>query len=164
MSNSLCGPCQHSTTDLATGLMTNQRKQSALSKAWSFKHSKTIQAAFLYSIYHQRAGKTNLFHMRGVDFIHFNTCCTFNNFVTTFHVHMRSAYIGETEHNYVDGTGYFRNLIELIQPISGISYSSGGYCVLYVVRQRPIITAQLIGSGSATSPDSCQRCSLSMAD
>ena len=27
-----------------------------------------LQATFLYSIYHQRAGKTNLFHMRGVDF------------------------------------------------------------------------------------------------
>ena len=24
-----------------------------------------LQATFLYSIYHQRAGKTNLFHMRG---------------------------------------------------------------------------------------------------
>ena len=36
-----------------------------------------LQAAFLYSIYHQRAGKTSLFHMRGVDFTHFNTC-TFN--------------------------------------------------------------------------------------
>ena len=29
-----------------------------------------LQAMFLYSIYHQRAGKTNLFHMRGgVDFM-----------------------------------------------------------------------------------------------
>ena len=35
-----------------------------------------LQAAFLYSIYHQRAGKPSLFHMRGVDFMHFNTCCT----------------------------------------------------------------------------------------
>ena len=32
----------------------------------------------MYSIYHQRAGRTSLFHMRGVDFTHFNTCCTFN--------------------------------------------------------------------------------------
>ena len=47
--------CQHSTTDLARG----------------------IQAAFLYSIDHQRAGKTSLFHMRGGDFSHFNTCYTF---------------------------------------------------------------------------------------
>ena len=38
-----------------------------------------VQAAFLYSIYHQRAGKANLFHMRGVDFTHFNTCCPFNH-------------------------------------------------------------------------------------
>ena len=67
--------CQHSTTDLARGIMTNERKQSALSKGRSFKHSKTMQTAFLYSIYHQRAGKTSLFPMRGVDFTHFNICC-----------------------------------------------------------------------------------------
>ena len=30
---------------------------------------KLVQAMFLYSIYHQRAGKTILFHMRGVDFM-----------------------------------------------------------------------------------------------
>ena len=39
---------------------------------------KVSYAAFMYSIYHQRAGKTNLFHVRAVDFTHFNTCCTFN--------------------------------------------------------------------------------------
>ena len=33
---------------------------------------------FLYSIYHQRAGKTNLFHMRGGRFHAGNTLCTFN--------------------------------------------------------------------------------------
>ena len=67
--------CQHSTstTDLARGIMTNEHKQSALSKAQSFKHSK-LQTAFLYSIYHQRAGKTSLLHMRGGDFTPFNTC------------------------------------------------------------------------------------------
>ena len=27
-----------------------------------------LQATFLYSMYHQRAARTNLFHMRGVDF------------------------------------------------------------------------------------------------
>ena len=43
----------------------NQRKQSALSKVRSFKHTKT----FWYSLYHHRAGKTSLFHIRGVDFI-----------------------------------------------------------------------------------------------
>ena len=37
-----------------------------------------LQAAFLYSIYHPRAGKTSLCHMRGVDLAHFSTCCTFN--------------------------------------------------------------------------------------
>ena len=67
---------QHSTIDLARGIMTNERKQSALSKARSFKHSKTT-SIILYSIYHQCAGKTSLFYMRGVDFTHFNTCCTF---------------------------------------------------------------------------------------
>ena len=36
-----------------------------------------LKAAFLYSIYHQRAGETRLFHMRGFDFTHFNTCFTF---------------------------------------------------------------------------------------
>ena len=68
--------CQHSTTDLARGMLTNGRKQSALSKARSFKHSKTT-STFFYSIYHQGAGKTSLFYGRGVDFTHFNTCCTF---------------------------------------------------------------------------------------
>ena len=33
-----------------------------------------LQADFLYSIYPERAGKTSLFYMRGVDFMHFNTC------------------------------------------------------------------------------------------
>ena len=37
--------------------------------------NKLPQAAFLYSMYHQRTGETSLFHMRGVDFTHFNTCC-----------------------------------------------------------------------------------------
>ena len=37
-----------------------------------------LQATFLYSIYHQRVGKTNLFHMRGCRFHVFNTWCTFN--------------------------------------------------------------------------------------
>ena len=41
---------QHSTTDLLGGTMTNERKQSLLSKARSFKHSKTT-SSFLYSIY-----------------------------------------------------------------------------------------------------------------
>ena len=38
--------CQHSTTDLARGIMTNERKQSALSKVRSFKHSKTTSGFF----------------------------------------------------------------------------------------------------------------------
>ena len=36
-----------------------------------------LQAAFLYSIYHHRLGKTSLSHMRRVDFMYFITCCTF---------------------------------------------------------------------------------------
>ena len=36
-----------------------------------------LQATFLYSIYHQRAGKTNLFHMRGGRFHAGNTLYTF---------------------------------------------------------------------------------------
>ena len=39
-----------------------------------------LQATFLYSIYHQRAGKTNFFHMRGGRFDAGNTLCTFNLF------------------------------------------------------------------------------------
>ena len=52
-------------------------------KAQSFKHSETfgnilkVQATFLYSIYHQRAGKTNLFHMRGGRLHAGNTLGTF---------------------------------------------------------------------------------------
>ena len=66
---------------MAKGIMTNERKQSALSKAQSFKHSKTT-TSLLHSVYHQRAGKTRFFfHMRVVDWTHFNTCCTFNRVI-----------------------------------------------------------------------------------
>ena len=85
--------CQHSTTDLARGIMTNERTHSALSKARSFKHSKTTNI-FLYSIYQQRAGQTNLFHIRGVDFTHFNTCCTFK-FIEFDGVITQSRYMAE---------------------------------------------------------------------
>ena len=37
-----------------------------------------LQATFLYSIYQQRPGKTNLFHMRGGQFHAGNMLCTFN--------------------------------------------------------------------------------------
>ena len=33
------------------------------------------------TIYHQGAGKTSLIHMRGVEFTHSNTCCTFDLFL-----------------------------------------------------------------------------------
>ena len=57
------GLCQHSTVDLVRGidLMTKERKQSALLKVRSFNE------------WGERAGKTTLFHIRGVDFTHFNT-------------------------------------------------------------------------------------------
>ena len=42
--------CQHSTTDLARGIMTNECKQSVLSKARSFKHSKTTSSFFVISL------------------------------------------------------------------------------------------------------------------
>ena len=48
--------------------MMKECKHSALSKVRSFKHSKTT-SVFVYSIC---AGKTSPFHMRGVDFMHFN--------------------------------------------------------------------------------------------
>ena len=41
---------------------------------------KLLQVAILDPIYHQRAGKTSLFHMREVDFTHINTCCTFKEY------------------------------------------------------------------------------------
>ena len=36
-----------------------------------------LLAAFLFLVYHQRARKTSLCHMRGVDYTNCNTCCTF---------------------------------------------------------------------------------------
>ena len=42
--------CQHSTTDLARGLMMNEHKQSALLKARCFKHSKTTSSSFVFSL------------------------------------------------------------------------------------------------------------------
>ena len=84
--NSLCRPYKPlstSTTDLARSIMTNERKQSALSKARSSNILK-LQAPT-----HQRAGKTSLFHMSSVDFTHFNTCCkpTFKTSLTFLPIH-----------------------------------------------------------------------------
>ena len=45
----------------------SSRKQSECGRD-GFSNSLKLQTTFLYSIYHQRAGKTNLFHIRGVDF------------------------------------------------------------------------------------------------
>ena len=42
--------CQHSTIDLVRGIMTNERKQSALLKARSFKHSKTTSSFFVSNL------------------------------------------------------------------------------------------------------------------
>ena len=62
--------CQHSTTDLAR-VMTNERKQSVLSKARSFKHSKTTCRFFIQFITNEQV--KSVFHMSGVDFMHVNT-------------------------------------------------------------------------------------------
>ena len=42
----------------------SSRKQSECGRH-GLSNIPKLQATFLYSIYHQRAGKTNLFHMRG---------------------------------------------------------------------------------------------------
>ena len=42
--------CQHSITDLARGIMMKERKQSALSKAQSFKHSKTTSSFLVFNV------------------------------------------------------------------------------------------------------------------
>ena len=63
-------------------------------RRYDLSNIQKIQVAFLYSMYHQGAGKTSVFHMRGVDFTHFNTCCiplgkgcdlTFETFPTQVH-------------------------------------------------------------------------------
>ena len=55
---------------------TSSRKQSECGRH-SLSTIFKLQATFLYSIYRQRAGKTNLFHMRGGWFHAGNTLCTF---------------------------------------------------------------------------------------
>ena len=50
----------------------SSRKQSECGRH-SLSNILKLQATFLYSIYHQRAGKTNLFHMRGGRFHAGNT-------------------------------------------------------------------------------------------
>ena len=42
--------CQHSTTDLARGIMMNKRKQSVPSKARSFKQSKITSSFFAFNL------------------------------------------------------------------------------------------------------------------
>ena len=42
--------CQHCTNDLARGIMANEPKQSVLSKAQSFKHSKTTCSFFVFNL------------------------------------------------------------------------------------------------------------------
>ena len=53
-------------------------KKRKVNFAFSMLQFLKLQATFLYSIYHQRAGKTNLFHMKGVRFHAGNTLCTIN--------------------------------------------------------------------------------------
>ena len=57
----------------------SSRKQSECGRH-GLSNIRKLQATFLYSIYHQRAGKTNLFHMRGGRFHAGNTLCTFKIF------------------------------------------------------------------------------------
>ena len=65
---------QYFTTDLARGIMTNERKHSALSKARFFKHSENTSTISFF-VFNLLPTSSSLFHMRGVDFTHFNTCC-----------------------------------------------------------------------------------------
>ena len=60
-----------------TGVKQARRKQSRCGRH-SLSNILKLQAMFLYSIHHQRAGKTNLFHMKGSRFHAFNNWCTFN--------------------------------------------------------------------------------------
>ena len=57
--------CQHCTNDLARGIMTNERKQSALSKAWSFKHS-NITSSFVIFLYFLQQVKIVSFSQRSI--------------------------------------------------------------------------------------------------
>ena len=58
-----------------------------------------LQAAFLYSIHHGEQVKL-VFQMRGVDFTHFNYCCTFNqdNFLSAKRVKTVGLSIGAVSH------------------------------------------------------------------
>ena len=60
------GDLKHGTNRLAqpTSALTNWAMSISTKNGWSQPRD-----------YHT-AGKTSLFHMRGVDFMHFNTCCT----------------------------------------------------------------------------------------
>ena len=59
--------------------MPDERKQSALSKA-RFKHSINTSSFFRFQFITNEQVKY-LFHTRGVDFMYFNTCCTFKRSV-----------------------------------------------------------------------------------
>ena len=89
--NNLCGPHKPFKTNQLTTYETGDSPAATLShwgQAGSRKQSECerhslsnilkLQATFLYSMYHQRTGKTNLFHMRGGQFHAGNTLCTFN--------------------------------------------------------------------------------------
>ena len=54
--------CQHFTTDLARGIMTNERKQSARSKARSFKYSKTTSSFFVFDLSPTSTHERGRFH------------------------------------------------------------------------------------------------------
>ena len=64
---------QHSTTSPCERHNYEECKQAVLSKVRSFTMYSKTRSSFLYSVYHQRVGKTSLFDVRGVDFTHFKT-------------------------------------------------------------------------------------------
>ena len=86
VSKSLCGlhkPCEipYETGDSPAATLSHWGQASSRKQSQCGTHGLSnilkLQAMFLYSIYHQRAGKTNLFHMRGGRFHAGNTLCTF---------------------------------------------------------------------------------------
>ena len=76
-------PCErhYETRDSPTTTLSQWGKASSRKQSEYGRHGLSnilkLQATFLNSTYHQRAGKTNLFHMRGGRFHAGNTSCTF---------------------------------------------------------------------------------------
>ena len=75
-------PTDHETLDSPATRLSHCSQASSHKQSESgrpgFSNILKLQAMFLCLNYHQRAGKTNLFHMRGARFHAGNTWCTFN--------------------------------------------------------------------------------------